>query len=80
MIGVLDTGKRERLLMKYIDAPCMLCKHYINNKDFDDISCPAFKNGIIPDDIVSGKNQHLEIHHLQINDTVFERRISIFDK
>jgi len=50
------------------DLICMYCKHF-NGKEF---TCNAFKDGIIPEIIVSGDSIHSEPLPEQDNDIVFE--------
>lgn len=49
-----------------IDLICLKCKHF-----GDLLTCDAFPKGI-PDDIVSGENDHTEKHPDQKNNIVFE--------
>lgn len=48
-------------------APCIICKH-LN----DGWKCDAFPDGI-PDDILSGNNDHSQKHEEQKNEILFER-------
>ena len=66
------------MLQKYFNAPCRHCEHEVTNWDKFDYSCPFFKNGVIPDDIISGKNDHTKPHKNQIGDTVYKERIIEF--
>jgi len=70
---VLDSGNMERMSEKYFDSPCINCTHIQNDFEYWEQRCPFFKDGIIPEDIVSGKNKHTERHSNQIKDGLFNQ-------
>ena len=53
--------------MEPVNFICFKCKHY---RDFE-IGCDAFPDGI-PDEIISGENEHSKPLSFQTNDIVFE--------
>ncbi|MGI6048727.1 MAG: hypothetical protein ACOYEG_12120 [Petrimonas sp.] len=69
---ILDEGKMERMFQKFWDSPCNSCKHSFFDTKNIDTRCPHFKEGVIPDDIISGKNKHTSVHPLQIGSVVYE--------
>jgi hypothetical protein len=53
--------------MEPVNFICFKCKHY---RDFE-IGCDAFPDGI-PNEIISGSNDHSKPLEFQTNDIVFE--------
>jgi len=70
----LDDGRMEGMLEKYVDAPCIGCKHRTSEFNSFELNCPFFKNGSIPNDIVNGENMHTDKHPKQIMDGLFSER------
>ena len=71
---ILDEGKMEKLMIKYGNAPCINCTYFEFIADSFEHKCPFFENGVIPNDIMTGINQHTTKHPNQIKDGLFTRR------
>jgi len=63
---------KNRSITDFFKFACRTCEHY----HYDNI-CEAFKGGI-PEDILTGENQHKEKHPKQKNDILFEPIITEF--
>lgn len=73
--NLIDSGRMERLCEKYKDAPCCLCANSIVLDDLSDLRCNCFVDGIIPEEIVSGRNNHTSIIQGQIDSKVFTENV-----
>ncbi len=54
--------------MIYRESICFKCKYF----DIETSMCPAFEDGIIPQEILAGANDHTKPLPEQKNDIVFE--------
>lgn len=68
---ILDDDRMDRLCERYKNSPCGTCKNSHTLEDLSDFRCDCFEDGIIPDEIISGKNKHTTPIDGQLNDKLF---------